>query len=77
MRTFDQFADYERTCAAAWGYPLPKYDRINLLINNAGVMFTPKQTTADGPELHFGTGHLGDFALNGLLLDHLPPVDAS
>lgn len=56
---------------------MPKYDRINLLINNAGVMFTPKQTTADGPELHFGTGHLGDFALNGLLLDHLPPVDAS
>ncbi|MGX9787692.1 SDR family NAD(P)-dependent oxidoreductase [Mycobacterium sp. MMS18-G62] len=47
------------------------HDIIDLLINNAGVMTTPKSTTKDGFELQFGTNHLGHFAFTGLLLDQV------
>jgi NAD(P)-dependent dehydrogenase (short-subunit alcohol dehydrogenase family) len=51
--------------------------RIDLLINNGGVMYPPKQVTADGFELQFGTNHLGHFAFTGLLLDKLVDVAGS
>jgi NAD(P)-dependent dehydrogenase (short-subunit alcohol dehydrogenase family) len=53
------------------------HDRIDLLINNAGVMYTPKGKTKDGFELQFGTNHLGHFAFTGLLLEKLLPVAGS
>jgi NAD(P)-dependent dehydrogenase (short-subunit alcohol dehydrogenase family) len=45
--------------------------RIDLLINNAGVMAIPFSRSDDGLELTFATNHLGHFALTGLLLERL------
>jgi NAD(P)-dependent dehydrogenase (short-subunit alcohol dehydrogenase family) len=66
--------DSVRTAAAELG---AAHERIDLLINNAGVMWTPPSRTADGFELQFGTNHLGHFALTGLLLDRLVGVEGS
>jgi NAD(P)-dependent dehydrogenase (short-subunit alcohol dehydrogenase family) len=47
------------------------HDRLHLLINNAGVMYTPFEHTAEGYELQFGTNHVGHFLLTCLLVPML------
>ncbi|HEY4455103.1 MAG TPA: oxidoreductase [Pseudonocardiaceae bacterium] len=54
-----------------------QFPRVDLLIDNAGVMMTPPATTADGFELQFGTNHLGHFAFTGLLLERMVDVPGS
>ncbi|MDE0067841.1 MAG: SDR family NAD(P)-dependent oxidoreductase [Acidimicrobiaceae bacterium] len=56
---------------------LSRFERLDLLINNAGIMYTPRQQTADGFEMQFGTNHLGHFALTGRLLERLLAVEGS
>jgi NAD(P)-dependent dehydrogenase (short-subunit alcohol dehydrogenase family) len=48
-----------------------EHDRLDLLVNNAGVMGTPYRVTEDGFELQLASNHLGHFALTGLLLELL------
>lgn len=45
-----------------------RFDKIDLLINNAGVMACPQGETADGFERQFGTNHIGHFLLTNLLM---------
>ena len=54
-----------------------KHDRLDLLINNAGVMAIPKRETADGFEMQFGTNVLGHFALTARLLPLVLDTPAS
>lgn len=53
------------------------HERIDLLVNNAGVMMPPYGTTADGFELQIGVNHLGHYALTGLLLPRMLGVPGS
>ncbi len=50
---------------------LAQHDVLQLLVNNAGVMYTPFERTAEGFEMQFGTNHLGHFLLTCLLVPAL------
>ena len=57
--------------AAAADHVTEREERLDLLVNNAGVMAPPYRTTEDGFELQLGVNHLGTFALTGGLLPML------
>ncbi len=56
---------------------LDDYDRLDLLLNNAGVMALPERKTEDGFEMQFGTNHLGHYALTARLLPLLAGTPGS
>ena len=58
--------DTIRTFAADW---LSRHEKLDILINNAGIMATPLTRTAEGWESQFATNHLGHFLLTNLLSD--------
>jgi NAD(P)-dependent dehydrogenase (short-subunit alcohol dehydrogenase family) len=65
-------ADLDSVATAATQFR-DQHDRLDVLINNAGLMATPQRLTEQGAELQFGVNHLGHFALTG----HLLPVLAA
>jgi NAD(P)-dependent dehydrogenase (short-subunit alcohol dehydrogenase family) len=50
---------------------MEEYDKLDILINNAGVMAIPLLRTTQGFEMQFGTNHLGHFALTALMIDFI------
>jgi len=56
---------------------IKKYKRLDILINNAGVMMCPYSKTEDGFEIQMGTNHLGHFALTGQLMPLLKKTPGS
>jgi NAD(P)-dependent dehydrogenase (short-subunit alcohol dehydrogenase family) len=66
LETLD-LSDLDSVAAFAGAF-VRTHERLDLLINNAGVMVPPLGRTAQGFELQFGTNHLGHFALAGRLL---------
>lgn len=62
--------DLDSVAAAAKQF-LADHDRLDVLVNNAGLMAIPHQTTAQGFEMQLGVNHLAPFALTGHLLDRL------
>ena len=66
--------DSVRRAAGAF---LSAHARLDVLVNNAGVMGTPYRQTPDGFELQMATNHLGHFALTGLLLDRIVTTERS
>ena len=53
------------------------FERLDILINNAGIMMCPYSKTADGFEIQMGTNHLGHFAMTGQLLPLMKKTEGS
>jgi NAD(P)-dependent dehydrogenase (short-subunit alcohol dehydrogenase family) len=69
-------ADLDSVSGAAKQF-LADHDRLDALVNNAGLMALPHQTTAQGYEMQFGVNHLAPFALTGHLLERLLATEGS
>jgi NAD(P)-dependent dehydrogenase (short-subunit alcohol dehydrogenase family) len=69
-------ADLESVRAFARTF-VDAHARLNVLINNAGVMALPYRNTADGFEMQMGVNHFGHFALTGLLMERLLQTPAA
>ena len=54
-----------------------KYDKLDVLINNAGVFYSYREYSADGIEMQFAVNHLGHFLLTNLLLENLKKSKAA
>jgi len=67
LRSVQQFAENIRK----------QYSRLDVLLNNAGIILFPYRTTEDGFESHIGINHLGHFALTGHLLDLIVKTDGA
>ncbi len=69
-------SDLESVKEFAQGFS-KKYKKLNVLVNNAGVMTYSDQKNGEGIELQFATNHLGHFALTSLLIDIMPNDEQS
>jgi len=67
LRSVQQFAENIRK----------QYSRLDVLLNNAGIILFPYRTTQDGFESHMGINHLGHFALTGHLLELIVKTDGA
>ncbi|MFT4733181.1 MAG: NAD(P)-dependent dehydrogenase (short-subunit alcohol dehydrogenase family) [Algoriphagus sp.] len=56
---------------------LKQHEKLDLLINNAGIMIPPYSKTEDGFELQMGSNYFGHFLLTGLLLDTIEKTSES
>ncbi|XP_055374369.1 retinol dehydrogenase 13-like [Condylostylus longicornis] len=64
LSSFESIRNFVKTFKA-------EQNRLDILINNAGVMRCPRSLTKEGIELQLGVNHMGHFLLTGLLLDLL------
>ena len=67
----------QKNIKAAAAVVTKKFSKLDLLINNAGIMAMPETKTEDGYESQFGVNHLGHWSLTALLIDNLKAAEAA